>query len=173
MKYLFRQSNIKILILLVIVFCFFACSCNSRHAESDMPGVSGADKAKSFSLQDLEGNSVSIYDYLGEKGVFLIFTTTWCPHCVTVIPDLKNIYQQNRGKNLEMLAIYIKEPQNRVAAFRQNHALSYIVLLDTDGKVASEYNVRGVPTFVVVDKNGNIRYSGHNIPEDSIKEIAK
>jgi peroxiredoxin len=173
MKYLFRQSKMKIFILWVIAFCFFACSCNNRHAESNMPGVSAADKAKSFSLQDLEGNSVSLYDYLGKGGVFLIFTTTWCPHCVTIIPDLKKIYQYNQGKNLEMLAIYIKEPQSRVAAFRQNHALSYTVLLDIDGKVASEYNVRGVPTFVAVDKNGNIKYSGHNIPEDIIKEIAK
>jgi peroxiredoxin len=173
MKFPSRQFKMKIFMFWVIIFCFFACSCNNRHAESDMPGISETDKAGGFSLQGLDGNSVSLDDFLGERGVFLIFTTTWCPHCVTIIPGLKNIYRQNQGKNLEILAIYIKEPQGKVSAFQQNHALPYTVLLDTDGKVASAYNVRGVPTFVAIDKNGNIKYSGHNMPEDIIKEIAK
>jgi peroxiredoxin len=173
MKYLSRQFKMKIFIPWVIAFCFFACSCNNRHAESNMSGISGHDKAVSFSLRDLEDNSVSLDDFLGERGVFLIFTTTWCPHCITIIPNLKKIYQENQDKNLKILAIYIKEPQSRVSAFQQNHVLPYTVLLDTDGKVASAYNVRGVPTFVAIGKNGNIIYNGHNIPEDSIQKIAK
>jgi peroxiredoxin len=43
-----------------------------------------------------------------------------------------------------------------VSAFTLKHKLPYIVLLDTDGKVASMYGVRGVPTKVLISKEGKI-----------------
>jgi peroxiredoxin len=112
-------------------------------------------------------------DFVGEKGIFIVFTTTWCRHCITVIPDLKNIYADIQTRNIEMLAVYIREPRDKVKAFSEKHALPYPVLLDLDGAVASLYKIRGVPSFVLIDKAGSIKYMGHSIPATIIKEIGK
>jgi len=163
------RTGIKIFILAVVFCGFFLSSCSSNSAKTS---AVKPDKAPDFTLKDLSGVSVSLSDFSGKKGVFIIFTTTWCPHCVTVIPDLKKVYNGSRNKNLHMVAVYIKESNSNVSEFKAEHGITYEILLDSDAAVASLYNVMGVPTFVLVDKNGNIRYKGHDIPKDTIERIA-
>lgn len=128
--------------------------------------------AQAFTLNDLSGESFSLSDLSGKKSVLLIFTTTWCPHCVTIIPDLERIHGNYKDKNIEMLAVYIREPASRVGEFKAAHGLPYRVLLDSDSSVASLYNIRGVPTFVLVSRNGDIKYKGHDIPEKIMEQEA-
>ena len=163
------RTGVKIFILAVVFCGFFLSSCSS---DSVKESVSNIVKAPDFTLKDLSATSVSLSDFSGKKGVFLIFTTTWCPHCVTVIPDLKNIYNSHKDKNLQMLAVYIKETNSNVSEFKLKHNITYKILLDSEAAIASLYNVKGVPTFVLVDKNGLIRYKGYDIPKDMIEQIA-
>jgi peroxiredoxin len=111
--------------------------------------------APDFSLQDITGKTWRLSDYRG-KLVFMDFTTTWCPWCLRDIPILKKIYDQYRGQDFVFLSIYIQESQRKVASFAGKHALPYAVLLDTEGKVARIYNIRGVPTKVIVARDGTI-----------------
>jgi peroxiredoxin len=171
MKYLFSKAVLPIFAI-GVVLCIFISSCANKGYEYNTQGGSDSNKVPDFTLEDLEGNRVSLSDFAG-KGVFLVFTTTWCSHCVTVIPDLKKVYAENKDKNFKMLAIYIRESKSKVSSFSENHALPYTVLLDIDGKVASLYQVRGVPTFIAVDKLGIAQYNGHAITDGIIAEIAK
>ena len=118
----------------------------------------GEDKvaAADFTLVDLAGKTWRLADQKG-KVVLLDFTTTWCPWCVKDIPHLKKLsqkYQSNR--NFEFVAVYLQESRQKVSSFARKKELPYRILLDLDGKVAAKYGVRGVPTKVVVDKDGNV-----------------
>lgn len=163
------RTGIKIFILAVVFCGFFLSSCSSNSAKTS---AVKPDKAPDFTLKDLSGMSVSLADFSGKKAVFIIFTTTWCPSCKTIIPDLKSLYNSTKDKGLQMLAVYIKETNSRVSELKAERGITYKILLDPDAAVASIYDVKGVPTFVLVDKNGNIRYKGHAIPKDTIEQIA-
>ncbi|HHO76521.1 MAG TPA: TlpA family protein disulfide reductase [Deltaproteobacteria bacterium] len=113
--------------------------------------VSAAD----FTLRDLEGKTHVLSEYAG-KTVLLNFTTTWCPYCIKDIPNLKKIYSEYKDRDFVLFSIYIQESDTKVASFAKKYKLPYTVLLDTDGRIAQSYGVRGVPTKILVDKKGTI-----------------
>lgn len=143
--------------LLLLILCACLCSCSTGEEPRKGPPAKIAvdSAAPDFRLKDLKGQDVSLGS-LKDRPVLLVFGTTWCPYCREEIPHIKEIYRQGREKKLEVLNIYINEPEAKVAAFAAKHELPYPVLLDKDGQVAERYQVRGVPTLVLLDRQGKI-----------------
>lgn len=112
-------------------------------------------EAPEFSLIDLNGDTIRLSDYRG-KVVLLVFSTTWCPHCIKEIPHLKKLHNEYHSTGLEILHIDVQEGKEKVGAFADKHSLPYKVLLDEKGTVASAYGVRGIPTTFLVNKEGII-----------------
>ncbi|MCX6357733.1 MAG: TlpA disulfide reductase family protein [Candidatus Aureabacteria bacterium] len=117
--------------------------------------AAAADTAADFTLKDLKGTEVGLSKLKG-KAVLLVFSTTWCPHCRTEVPELKKFHERYKEKGLEILMVDIQESEKRVAAFVEKYGIPYRVLLDTDGSVANKYRVRGVPCLFLVGKDGTI-----------------
>ena len=133
-----------------------ACSAGEDVPKGPPAKIAVDAPAPDFRLQDLEGREVTLGALRG-RPVLLVFGTTWCPYCREEIPRIKEIYAKGRGKNLEVLNIYINETEKKVGEFAARYALPYPVLLDRDGKVAEKYQVRGVPMIVLVDGQGTIK----------------
>ena len=167
------SSTTKFLLCAILCCSFFSLSCSNSAAESARTNAAQGKRAPDFTLKDLNGNSVSLMDFYGKKSVLLVCTTTWCPHCVTNIPDLKNIYNRYSNKGLEVLAMYVNEPENKVRTFSQKYDLPYTILLDIDGEAATTYKIRGVPTLMLIDKDGIIKYRGYNVTMDMIDKITQ
>ncbi len=128
-------------------------------------------KAPDFTLQDLNGKTFSLKDFKG-KNVLLYFTTTWCPYCKKEVPELKEMHQKYKGK-LEMLAIDMNESKAKVSSYIQKYQIPYTTLLDSEGKVAVDYTIRGVPTKVLVGKDGRVFcYMCRDLP-NQIEELLK
>jgi peroxiredoxin len=128
-------------------------------------------KAPDFTLQDLNGKSFSLKDFKG-KNVLLYFTTTWCPYCKKEVPELKEMHQKYKGK-LEILAIDMNESKAKVSSFIQKYQIPYTTLLDSEGKVAVDYSIRGVPTKVLVGKDGRVFcYMCRDLP-NQVEELVK
>ena len=147
----------KIKSLLLLILCAGVCSCSiGEEPRKGPPAKIAVDSAApDFRLKDLKGRDVSLGS-LRDRPVLLVFGTTWCPYCREEIPRIKEIYRQGREKRLEVLNIYINEQEAKVAAFAAKYELPYPVLLDKDGQVAERYQVRGVPTLVLLDRQGKI-----------------
>ena len=128
--------------------------------------------APNFTLKDLKGNSKSLKDYRG-KIVLLNFTTTWCPYCKKDIPNLKKLYSDKKGKDFELISIYVAEPPKKVAAFVEKNSLPYTILVDPEAAVARTYGVRGVPMKVVVQKSGLIGCWQCISADEKIEELLK
>ena len=63
-----------------------------------------------------------------------------------------------RPRNFTVLGIDDEEGQADVAAFAKQNAIAFPLALDSDGAVTSNrYNVRGLPTSLIIDRDGNIR----------------
>jgi len=114
------------------------------------------ERAPDFVLKDLNGQKFRLSDFKGKKPVLIIFSTTWCTFCREEIPHFKSIHETYAKQGLEMVNIDLQESKEKVAKFATRYGLPYRVLLDEDGTVGGIYDVRGVPSVVLVDQNGNI-----------------
>ena len=168
------MKKVLFLGIFLVLFSFSLTACNSQDIESSSTdGTSVGDSLLDFTLNDLNGESVSVSTLSKGKPLLLTFTTTWCPHCITVIPALKEIYSKNRDRGLELLAVYVNEKPENVENFQKKHNIPYKILIDPNGKIANSYKIRGVPTLMIIDKTGTIKYRGHGLPEDIIESVIK
>ena len=148
MKISLRRLLSLILVCSIIIFFPIQKSALGQGANDD-------DRASDFTLKDLDGRNVRLYDYKG-KTIVLYFTATWCPECRSSIPRLKEIYSSYNAKGLVFLTIDVMESKEKVAAFSKKYSIPYPILLDEDGKVYRSYGVGGVPLKALIDRNGRI-----------------
>lgn len=141
-------------LMLMAALPMASCDEGSPGGKPPAPAAS-LGEAPGFSLKDLSGKIHHFEDYRG-KVVLLNFTTTWCPSCRRDVPNLKKTYDRYRGRNFEILSIYLQESPEKVSSFARSYKLPYPVLLDTEGTAARRYQVRGVPTKVIVTPEGNM-----------------
>ncbi|MEJ2559593.1 MAG: TlpA disulfide reductase family protein [Anaerolineae bacterium] len=133
--------------------------------------ASKAVQASDFTLQTLDGRSVKLSDYRGQ--VILLNTwASWCPPCRAEMPDLEAYYREHKEDGFVVLAVNDEESDSTVANFIQAQGFTFPVLLDSDGKVMSQYGVRGLPTSFFIDRSGMVRgvWSGQLSPE-RLKQI--
>lgn len=143
---------------------------NYLFAMSD-PTQKETDKiATDFCLLDLDNKQACLADFKA-RSVVLFFWTTWCPLCRKELKLLNDLYPQLLNDGLEILAINVGERLYKVAYFAKSNKLNYRVLLDEDTSVAYEYEVLGLPTCIIVDVKGFIRFRGYSFPEDNYKDL--
>ncbi|KUO64114.1 MAG: hypothetical protein APF84_08375 [Gracilibacter sp. BRH_c7a] len=121
------------------------------------PNSSKIDLAPDFSLTDLDGNTVNLSDYRGQKNVYLNFWASWCGPCKQEMPDIEAIHREYADKDLVILAVNVGENQNVVGKYIDNNGFSFSVLLDPDMKASRLYKVNSIPVSVFIDKEGKIR----------------
>jgi len=132
---------------------------NARSSDLQPPAAAKTafvEKAPDFVLKDLNGRKFRLSDFRGKQPVLIIFSATWCTFCKEEIPHFKSIHAAYMKQGLEIVNIDIQESKEKVAKFVARYGLPYRVLLDVDGTVAGIYDIRGVPSMVLVDPNGNI-----------------
>lgn len=110
-----------------------------------------------FALRDLAGDKVALSDFAGKKIVILDFWATWCAPCRASLPGLAKFRARYAARDVEVLSVNLEESPQKVRDFMASQGLNLRVLLDSDGNVARSYRVRGIPTLLVIDKQGRER----------------
>jgi len=114
------------------------------------------DKAPDFILSDLSGNKVSLTGFLKGKEILLNFWASWCPECRQEMPQLDK-FSKSYSHKIEIIGINIRESKGQVISFVNAEGINYKILLDERGKVAELYGIVGVPTNVLINKDGLIK----------------
>jgi peroxiredoxin len=112
------------------------------------------DEAPPFSLPDLEGRQVSPGSFKGRL-VILHFWATWCPVCRDEMPILEEAARA-RAADLVVLGVNLGEKRETVAAYVRDAAITFPILLDARGRVASAYGVLALPITIIVGRDGRI-----------------
>lgn len=79
---------------------------------------------------------------------------------------LQNEYKNITAGGITLLAIDVGEPGEKVERFFKGRNVGFPILLDINSKVAYSYNLIGVPTFVLIDAQGKIRFQGNSFPDN-------
>jgi len=132
-----------------------------------------AGKGVGFTLNDLDGRSVSLGQYKGSV-VLVTFFTTWCPSCQDEMPKLEVIYEKYHSRNFNVIGVNIKDTPEEVKDFARENKLTFTLLLDEDGAVTRSFKVRYIPRSFLYDENGDLKFSAQYMqPEDIENEILK
>ena len=104
---------------------------------------------------DGDGNTRSLADYAG-KGVVLNLWATWCVPCVREMPMLADLAKQIAGDGIVVLPVSSDRGGAPVVQrfFAEQGIRNLPVLLDPTGAMARSLNVRGIPTTLLIDKDG-------------------
>lgn len=149
-------KRIAIAILIASVFTLPPGARAANPQQFDITKLTIENKAPDFVLTDLNGQKFRLSDHKGKRPVLIIFSTTWCTFCRAEIPHFKSLYTSYAKQGLEIVNIDIQESKEKVAKYASKHEFPYRTLLDEDGTVSGIYEVKGVPTLILVDKNGMI-----------------
>jgi peroxiredoxin len=154
--------GIALLAVFTVLITWRASLLETRlQRESEQPEL--VDKAApDFSALTLEGRTVSLADFRGQKKVVVTFWASWCGPCRMEMPSLIQFYKRNHSEasDFEILALSIDENPKDAATFASAMKLNFPVLLDSSKSVANAYGVEGIPTMFVIDKAGKVIY-GH------------
>jgi len=128
-----------------------------------VPAKGGSGSVSHLSLDDIDGKRHYLSDYIGrKKAVVMTFWATWCVPCKDELPVLQKIYERERDRGLEILAIAMDGPetQAQVGSQAQQMGLTFPVLLDSDSRAVALYNPkRAAPMLRIFDADGRIVYS--------------
>jgi len=114
--------------------------------------------APDFTLDRLGGGEVTLSDLRG-KVVVVNLWASWCPPCRAEMPALQGVYEVNRERGLEVLAVNttFQDSQADAADFVREFGLTFPVLMDESGDVSRSYLLRALPTTFFIDRRGVIR----------------
>lgn len=145
-------------LLTAAVLLASGCGGFSGSSQSNAPASSQASAQKAqapgFTLKDTAGTSHSVQP--GDGNVYVInFWATWCPPCRSEMPEM-NTFARKHKEKVRFYAVNLQEEGAQVQDFLKNNGYTMPVLLDRDGKAATLYKVRVIPTTVILDEKGNI-----------------
>jgi len=108
-----------------------------------------------FNLESLDGSQITV----GQPGKITVinFWATWCPPCREEMPELQIFAQKNQQK-VNFYAINLQESTEKISVFMNKNQYTMPVLLDKDGGIGKKFQVTAVPTTIITNKQGVIKF---------------
>jgi thiol-disulfide isomerase/thioredoxin len=112
--------------------------------------------APGLTVIDGEGRRMDLADFRG-KAVLLNLWATWCGPCVKEMPALDRLQSTMGGRDFEVVAVsQDRGGRNIVAPFFEKEKLSALPMyLDPQGGAMAAFKPRGLPTSILIDRNGD------------------
>jgi thiol-disulfide isomerase/thioredoxin len=122
-------------------------------------GVARADvkPAPDIQLRTARGTTARLIDFKG-KVVLVDFWASWCRPCVRSFPAIDTLYRKFRGRGLEVLAVNMDQRRRDADAFLSKVPHAVRIFFDVDGHALEAFALGGVPSLVLIDRLGNVRF---------------
>jgi len=106
---------------------------------------------------DLAGRlaAVNLSDYKG-KTVYLDFWASWCGPCKQSFPWMNDMQSRYGAKGLRVVGINVDQKTDDAKAFLKDTPASFDVAFDQGGKTPKAYAIKGMPTSVLIGRDGKV-----------------
>lgn len=120
-----------------------------------------------FSLQDIKGKTFSLSDFKG-KVVYIDVWATWCGPCKAEMPFMKKIQEDLKGKDVAFIGICAWDKQENWKKYIEENKMQGTQLFAPDRALPflKEYDIKGIPRFILLDKEGKIVEADAARPSD-------
>ena len=119
--------------------------------------VAPSGPAPAFQLASLAGKPVNLAQYKGQV-VMINFWATWCVPCRQEMPLLEQMHKKYKPMGFTMLGVNVEPDSAAAATWLKTTPVTFPILFDTKSEVSKLYAVAGMPSTVIVDRKGNLRW---------------
>ena len=116
--------------------------------------------APDFTLQMLGGGQMSLAEQKGNV-VMVNFWATWCAPCRQEMPHLEALHQRYSSLGFTLLGVNVEEDSSGAQDWLAETPVSFPILFDPQSSVSELYDVIAMPSTVMIDRQGNLRYLHH------------
>ncbi|MDH5443923.1 MAG: TlpA family protein disulfide reductase [Gammaproteobacteria bacterium] len=146
-----RTTNVKSFIGLCLAIIVSSSHISSLQAAQ----LSG--KAPDFTLKSMSGKNLKLSEFRGQV-VMINFWASWCAPCRQEMPLLEDLYKKYKPLGFTLLGVNVEEDSSKAATLLKSIKVSFPILYDNKNKVSKLYKVAAMPTTVIIDRDGRLRY---------------
>lgn len=114
--------------------------------------------ASEIILEDVNGDLVALSE-TEHKYTLVLFWSSTCPHCNSMLPKLQKWYTRDREIDIEIFAVSIDSSKTEWQNIIQMNNFPWINCIEQggwEGKAAADYNLYATPTMFILDNNREI-----------------
>ncbi|WP_100334032.1 peroxiredoxin family protein [Bacillus alkalisoli] len=123
-------------------------------------GLEQGKLAPDFELETLDGETIKLSDFRGQK-VILNLWATWCPPCRAEMPHMQDLYEDRKDEGFTIIAVNLTTAERNTEDIRpfieDEFKLTFPTPLDVDGRVGEMYQAYSIPTSYIIDTQGRIQ----------------
>jgi peroxiredoxin len=122
--------------------------------------IAAGASAPTFQLAAMNGKPLALDDLKGQV-VLINFWASWCGPCRQEMPILDQLYRSYQAAGFTLLGVNVEPSAGDAQKFLKGTPVSFPILFDPQSKVSKLYEVSGMPSTIIVDRKGNVRYVHH------------
>jgi len=119
--------------------------------------VKVAEQAPDFTLKSLDGPNLRLEEYRGQV-VLINFWASWCGPCRQEMPILDRLHQRYEDTGFAVLGVNVEGKVDPAQEIVDKTKVTFPVLIDEGQSVSELYELEAMPSTVVVDRDGVVRY---------------
>ncbi|MEI6619706.1 MAG: TlpA disulfide reductase family protein [Betaproteobacteria bacterium] len=135
-----RKQIVAVALGIALSVSALAIEVGQSAPEIQLPGRSGAIK-----LSELKG-----------KAVYLDFWASWCGPCKQSFPWMNEMQAKYGAKGLQVLAVNLDQKPEDATGFLQQTKVDFLIAMDPVGQSAQKYNVKGMPSSLLIGRDGKV-----------------
>jgi peroxiredoxin Q/BCP len=112
-----------------------------------MKTLQAGDKVPEFTVEDQDGNKVSLSDYNGKKLIVFFYPRANTPGCTAEACNLRDHYSELKDRGYELLGVS-EDSKRKQSNFRKKYKLPFTLLADTDHQLIDSFGVWGEKKFM-------------------------
>lgn len=136
----------------LLMACLISLMCVNLAGAATVKGP-----APNFTLKSMDGKNLKLSEMTGNV-VLINFWASWCGPCREEMPLLNALHKKYQPLGFTVLGVNVEERVDGAISFLSNVPVDFPILLDSKNEVSKQYKVIAMPTTIVVDRDGNMRY---------------
>jgi len=172
-----NSAKLSLIVIGILAMVLGGCDCSGpRNGESGFndvlelesrDGNAARESEEDIFLHDIHGSLVNLLDSADGSPLYITFFASYCKACMHEIPVNNKIFDEYAEKNLiVMYAVNLGDSKNAVERVIQKYGIDYPVLLDQQKTTQKRFNIYGLPTNILINRQGEEVYRSAEAPSD-------
>ncbi len=142
--------------LIIFIFLLFNCFASNAMEIKNLIIHKEVKKYNSISILDTNNKQIDLNEFKGNL-ILLNFWASWCAPCKEEMPSLDSLQSNMKLDNLKIIPINVGKDsiKKSLAFFKELKIKNLDLYFDTPVTLAKKFNLRGIPTTILIDKNGS------------------
>lgn len=130
-------------------------------SQTQQPAAEDGTAAPQVTFEMFDGTTGSLSDHYGDRPLIVNFWASWCPPCVTEMPDIEQVHQ-HLGEQVNFLGINTQDGEQDARRLVDETGVTYPLAWDRQGEIFQAFGVFGMPSTFYISSEGQIvgRHTG-------------